>query len=89
MNFLHYELWTQAGGHIQVFLSGNAANMLVLDDSNFQNYRSGRQFKYYGGYFDQSLAKITPPGAGHWNVVVDLGGRAGQVNAAVRVVRRT
>ena len=87
MNFLHYDIWAQAGDVVQVFLSGNAANVLIVDDSNFQNYRSGRQFQYYGGYFNHSPALIRVPGAGHWKVVVDLGGRAGHVNAAVRVLR--
>jgi len=87
MNFLHYDVWTNPGDVVQVFLTGSAANVLLLDDSNFQNYRSGRQFQYFGGYCTQSPATIRAPGTGHWNVVVDLGGRAGNVNATIRVVR--
>jgi len=88
MNFLNYEVWTQAGDVIQVFLTGNAANVLVLDEMNFQNYRSGKSFRYAGGYFTQSPALIKPPSAGHWHVVVDLGGGAGTVNAEVRILRK-
>jgi len=87
MNFLHYDVWTQSGDIIEVSLTGNAANVLLMDDSNFQNYRSGRQFQYHGGYFTQSPAIIRAPSAGHWKIVVDLGGRGGHVNAAVRVIR--
>jgi hypothetical protein len=87
MNFLHYDVWTQPGDVIQVLLTGNAANVLLMDDRNYENYRSGRQFQYYGGYFTQSPAMIRVPGAGHWKVVVDLGGRAGNVKAAVRMLR--
>ena len=87
MNFLNYEVLTEAGDIIQVFLTGNAANVLLLDESNFQNYRSRRQFQYYGGYFTQSPAIIKAPSPGRWHVVVDLGDRAGHVNAAVRVLR--
>jgi len=87
MNFLHYDLWAERGDSIQVFLTGNSENVLLMDDSNLQNYRGGRQFQYYGGYFTQSPATIRAPSTGHWNVVVDLGGRVGRVNATVRVIR--
>ena len=60
---------------IEVTLSGHAANVLVMDDVNFQSYRNGRQFSL-----------VHTPHAGHWNVAIDLGGAAGRVTAAVRVV---
>jgi hypothetical protein len=89
MNFLHYEVWTRSPQDvIEVTLVGNAANVLAMDDGNFTNYRSGRQFTYYGGYYTQSPAVIVVPSSGHWNVVVDLGGAAGHVNASVRVHHR-
>ena len=83
--FLDHEVWAQAGDFVEVTLSGNAANVLLVDETNFQNYRSGRQFRYYGGYFTRSPAVIQVPFPGKWHVVVDLGGRAGSVSAAVRV----
>jgi hypothetical protein len=89
MNFLRYEVRTMnTGDVIEVTLSGHAANVLVMDDGNFVNYQSGRQFVYYGGYYTQSPAVIVPPSAGHWNVVIDLGGASGHVNAFVRVLHR-
>jgi len=88
MKFLNYEIWTQPGDVVEVSLSGSAANVLLMDDINFQSYRSGRQFTYHGGYFTRSPAIVTPPAAGRWHVVVDLGGGAGHVTAAVRVLRR-
>ena len=89
MNFLHYEVWTKnVGDTIEVALLGHAANVLVMDNPNFLNYRSGRQFIYYGGFYTHSPAVIVPPSPGHWNVVIDLGGASGQVNATVRVHQR-
>jgi uncharacterized protein DUF1883 len=87
VNFLNYEISTQAGDLIQVFLTGNAAWVRVLDEANFQRYRSGVQYQYYGGHYTHSPASITAPGAGRWHVVVDLGGMAGHVNAAVQVLQ--
>jgi len=86
MNFLHYDVWTQPGDLVHVTLSGNAANVLLMSESNFQNYRYGKPFQYYGGYFTRSPAIIKSPSSGHWKVVVDLAGRAGRLSAQVRVV---
>lgn len=88
MNFLRYEVWMRnPGDAIEVILSGHA-NVLVMDDGNFLNYQSGRHFVYYGGYYTHSPVVIVPPSTGHWNVVIDLGGAPGHVNATVRVYYR-
>jgi hypothetical protein len=86
MNFLHYTVTIGARDAIRVFLTGSAANVLVMDDTNFQRFKTGQQHQYYGGYYTQSPVIIRPPYAGHWNVVINLGGFAGTVNAAVQVV---
>jgi hypothetical protein len=89
MNFLRYEVRIEnVGDVIEVILLGHAANVLVMDDGNFQNYQFGRRFVYYGGYYTRSPAVIAPPSPGHWNVIVDLGGASGQVNASIRVRHR-
>ena len=49
-------------------------NFMLMDNTNFQNYRTGRQFKYYGGHYTHFPARITAPHTGTWNVVIDLGG---------------
>lgn len=87
MNFLQYDIRTTPGSAVEVTLIGNAANVFLMDDNNFQNYRAGRPFKYYGGYFTRSPVILVPPSAGRWHVVVDLGGGPGHVNASVRVLQ--
>lgn len=86
MKFLDSEVDAQSGDIIHVRLSGTEANVLVMDQSNFQNYRSGRQFRYFGGHFKRSPVNIPAPAAGHWHVVIDLGGYGGSVEAAVTVI---
>lgn len=86
MKFIHSEVTTEAGDAILVTLNGNEANVMVMDDSNFRSYRSGGRFTYFGGHYKRSPAIVRPPLSGHWNVVVDLGGLSGKVQAAVRVV---
>jgi len=87
MTFLHYKVATGPGDQIQAVLAGNAAWVRVMDDLNFQNYRSGSLYHYYGGHFTRSPAVIAVP-AGTWNVVVDLAGAGGgTVRAAIEVLQ--
>jgi hypothetical protein len=88
MNYLTKDFSANAGDIVEVVLHGNAANVMLLDDNNFQNYKSRRQFAYYGGYYTASPVHITVPETKHWNLVIDLGGAAGRVEASVRLIPR-
>ena len=56
MRFNHWNLGHRGRGDVVVVtISGNAANVRLLDSSNFQSYKSGRQHRYYGGV-DYSVA---------------------------------
>ncbi|WP_082761046.1 DUF1883 domain-containing protein [Leptospira alstonii] len=85
MNFLHREVNLSPGMLVRVTLD-HAANVFLVDNVNFNNYRHGRKYTYYGGHATQSPVFLRPPRPGHWNVVVDLGGFAGRVTASVDVI---
>jgi hypothetical protein len=89
MEYLHKELDLAEGDIVEVNLSGNAANVLLLDSTNFQNYRQRRTYQYAGGYARTSPFRLQAPHAGHWHLVIDLGGGAGRVQASVRVISGT
>jgi hypothetical protein len=86
MNFLHYQVATGTGSVIRVSLIGNAANVLVMDDANFNIFKQGGRYTYFGGYYTRTPVLIKPPSPGRWNVVVNLGGAPGTVKAVVQVV---
>ncbi len=87
MNFRHYNLgYRKAGEIVQVNLSGNAANVRLMDSLNFQKYRSGRRHQCYGGQARKSPVRIPIPRSGHWHVAIDLGGYAGRARASVTVL---
>lgn len=87
MQFQKYDLGYQQGGEIvEVTLHGNAANVLLLDSSNFQSYKSGRRYTYYGGHVTRSPYQLKIPRSGIWYVVIDLGGYSGRVSSSVRVL---
>ncbi len=84
MKFLHWEVDAGPDNMIQVELS-RQANVLLLDDQNFNAYRGGRRYRYFGGHARQTPATLVPPRSGHWHLVVDLGGYGGHVEASVAI----
>ena len=86
MNYLHYDFNLQSDDVVEVTLD-KQANVRLLDGSNYSSYRLGKQHRYYGGRATKSPVRISPPHAGHWHLVVDLGGNAGTVKASVRTIK--
>ncbi|HEV7586445.1 MAG TPA: DUF1883 domain-containing protein [Solirubrobacteraceae bacterium] len=85
MNFVHYDLGNlRAGQTIEVQLD-LAANVVLLDPTNFNLYRSGQPFSFFGGHVRQSPYRLGVPSDGHWHLAIDLGGRAGTIKTSVRV----
>lgn len=57
-----------------------------MDSFNYQNYKAGRQFRFYGGHATRSPVRIPVPQSGLWYVVIDLGGYAGSFRSGVNVL---
>ena len=87
MKYQSYKLGYLKGGEVvEITLKGNAANVKLMNSSNFSSYKSGRRHTYYGGHVTRSPHRISVPNSGNWYVTVDLGGYSGRVNSAVRVL---
>lgn len=87
MQFQYYDLGHLNGGEIvEVILSGNAANVRLMDSSNYSNFKSGRRHTFYGGHAKRSPVRIPVPRSGHWYVTIDLGGYTGTVRSSVNVL---
>ena len=87
MKFTHHNLGYQPRGTtVEVTLQGNAANVQLLDSSNFQNYKLGKQYKYSGGLAQRSPIQLVVPRNGHWHITVDLRGLRGQVRSSIRIL---
>ncbi len=85
MNFIKYEVDAGPDDVIEVTLN-SAANVRLLDSSNFHSYRGGRRHRYLGGHVTRSPYRMRAPQQGHWYIVIDLGGYSGSVRAGVRVL---
>lgn len=86
MQFPYHDLGSRSAGEIIEVTLRSAANVRLMDNSDFQSYRSGRQHRYIGGYVTQSPYRMSIPYAGNWYVVLDLGGRAGTINYGIRIL---
>lgn len=83
MDFLHSEVSVGPGQAVVVELD-RAANVKVMDGSNYERYRRGDAHRFYGGHARRSPVAIRPP-SGRWHVVIDLAGGGGRLAASVRV----
>ncbi|MDE0623054.1 MAG: DUF1883 domain-containing protein [Bryobacterales bacterium] len=87
MRFTHYKLGHVAAGAIaEVTLRGSAANVRLMDQSNFNNYKAGRRHQYYGGLAKSSPVRLRVPRSGTWHITVDMQGLRGTVRSRIRVV---
>jgi len=87
MKYLVWDLkQLKRGQRVKVTLSGNAANVRLMDSSNYSSYKKGRGHRYTGGLVKKSPVVLGVPSSGHWYVVVDMQGLRGSTNASVEVL---
>lgn len=85
--FIHSDLGSRSRGDVvEVTLSGSAANVMLMDTSNFSSYKNGRQYRYTGGLARRSPVRLQVPSNGRWHAVVDMRGLRGNVRASFRVI---
>jgi hypothetical protein len=83
MEYLHRVIDAGPDDILEVTLD-HPANVQLLDQENFERYKQGQAYRYFGGgYVQTSPFRLRVPFKGRWHVVVDLGGGAGTVKAAV------
>lgn len=87
MKYLVWDLkQLKRGERVKVTLTGNAANVRLMDSSNYNSYKSGRSHRYAGGLVTKSPVVLGVPSSGHYYVTVDMQGLRGNTNASVQVL---
>lgn len=86
MSFIHAREFLNEDDVVIVHCS-HQCNVLLLDDSNFSYYRSGRRCSYYGGFYQRLPARIPAPHSGNWNIVIDLGGGSANIRYSINIQR--
>ena len=68
--------YADSSGRLSVEVHLNyAADVFLVDSANFQKYKNGQQFRYYGGHYTKSPVVITVAGSGRWYLIVQGGGQ--------------
>lgn len=84
----HYGLPTAKSGDIvRVEISADA-NILLVDEEALGKYRHHQPFHYVGGGYAAGAHNIGVPHDGHWHLVIDLGGRPGDLQHTAQVLHR-
>ena len=66
MKFIHHRLGHVAGGSVvEVTLKGSAANVRLMDQSNFNNYKSRRRHQYHEAWPENRPSGCGCPTPGH------------------------
>jgi hypothetical protein len=87
MKFSYYDLKQRSRGDVvKVTLSGNAANVFLVDTTNFLAYKAGKKYRYTGGHATKSPVRLVVPRAGHWYLVIDFGGYRGHVKHSIEIL---
>ena len=87
MKFVHYDLGNLDKGRIvEIVLQGNAANVQLLDSTNFNSYKNGKKYRYIGGLAKKSPIHLQTTHSAHWHIAIDLRGLQGNVKSRVRVL---
>lgn len=85
MKFLHKRMFIQAGQKVKVTLS-KPANVKLMNDRNFNNYRNERSHEYFYGKLMNNSVIIPVNSSGIWNITVDLGVVRGTIRHAIEII---
>jgi len=85
-DFLYTDLGQCRRGDVVAVTLTRAANVRLLDSTNFNKYRRGQQHRYSGGLAKTSPVRLPVPRSGHWHVAVDMQGLRGTSRATVRKI---
>jgi hypothetical protein len=85
MSYLHSEFQLGPDELVEVKLD-KQANVRFLDSHNYQKYREGKSYTFFGGLAKKSPLRLAPPFSGYWHFVIDLDGYIGSVSASVKVI---
>lgn len=86
MQFIHNDLGQRKRGEIIEITLTSGANVRLMDNSNFSNYKNGRQHRYTGGLAKRSPIKLAIPSTGRWHIAIDMQGLRGSTKASIRIL---
>jgi hypothetical protein len=76
--FRQFDLGQCKRGDVWRVELSRAANVFMVDSSNFSAFKADRRFKYSGGLIQRSPHDFVVPRSGHWYVIAHTWGAAEQ-----------
>ena len=87
IEFAHHDLGqVKSGAIVEVSLSGRAANVRLMNNTNYNNFKAGRKHSFKGGLVKRSPVHFRIPTSGHWHITVDMIGLRGNVRSSARIL---
>ena len=63
--------YADSNGHLSVKVElQTAADVFLVDSTNYRKMNSGQRFTYYGGHYTQTPVNISVNGSGRWYLIV-------------------
>ena len=86
IGFSYVDLKNREKGEMVEITLDHAANVRLMNYTNFNNFKNGRKHHYYGGLVKKSPYIIPIPSNGHWLVTVDTIGLKHNAKFSVNVI---
>lgn len=86
MKYIYSQIQANSGAIVEITLD-KQANVRMLDAANYQRFKGGQQYQYYGGRVLRSPLRIPVPLSGTWYVVIDLGDHGGTIRHNIRLLK--
>jgi hypothetical protein len=86
LQFIHNDLGQRKAGEIVEVTLTSGANVRLMNNYDFNNYKNGRRHRYIGGLATKSPFRLQIPNSGHWHVAIDMQGLRGSTKASVRIL---
>lgn len=63
--------YADSTGYLSVEVQLNyAADVFLMDSTNFRRYQAGQSFEYFGGNYTRTPMHISVKGSGRWYLIV-------------------
>lgn len=85
-DFVHYDLgYRNSGDTVEVALVKTTAFVRLLNDSEFNNYKAKKSYRFIGGLPKESPVILQIPNYGHWHVVLDQNGDPCHIESKIKI----
>jgi hypothetical protein len=74
------------GTVVELHITGNAANVWLMDSSTYARYKRGSSIRAIGGHTTRTPVQLQTDRSAHWYAAADLGGYPGRLGLTARAL---